>query len=135
MPSVNCKTIQHHKSIRCHYQRRGVCKSNHAKDFKLYVCLFVCVHTFTQVHLLMHVNTEARHWLRVSSFKLSTLFSETKSLTESEVNHFLIDWQARESQRPLSQKPLINAPPLLAFYMGSRNLNSGPHACTMNTLY
>lgn len=48
----------------------------------------ICVHACIRVHLLMHyVCMEARDWLRVSSFRLPTLFSET----ESEVHHFLLD--------------------------------------------
>lgn len=78
------------------------------------MCIFTCV----LAHLSMHAHMKARDWLRVSSYMLSTFFSETETFTESEVHRFWLDWLASEPPGPLSPKTLRNTQPHLAFHMG-----------------
>lgn len=73
----------------------------------------------------------------LSSFSgLSTVVSETGSLTKPGAHCFLLDWQTNKPHRsacPCLPSARIDLP-CSDFYTGSRNLNAGPHNCVANTL-
>lgn len=69
----------------------------------VYVC--ACVHG---VHVYM--NAEARSSCQVTSQSLSTLFSETGSLTEARVHQFGLDgWLLSSRDLPFSTSPMLGS--------------------------
>lgn len=110
----------------------------------LFVCLFILlliVHVaYRCVHLYLYalpVYSSQRLLLEYLPGSLSLLF-ETWSLTWSSL--FELDWLEQAPKILLSLPP--HSPPALVlqtgklcppFYLGTRDLKLGPHACTTNT--